>query len=152
TNIPLAGNAGALTNLNPAQIRTGPGLPLGALASTAGSNPQCVAISGNYAYVANNGSQMLQIVDVSTPSSPQVLGSLIVAGNPIAVAVAGRYVYLLYQFSTTLDVIDVSNPSNPVSVGLVATGNLPQSIALSGRYAYVVNNGQTGTRSLMAVD
>src|SRR5687768_11247915 len=50
-----------------------------------------VALSGNYAYVADrNGG--LQVIDVSNPASPQRVGGS--SGVPWGVAVSGNYAYL----------------------------------------------------------
>jgi hypothetical protein len=146
----FTGNAGGLTNVSPRAIASTPVLsatPIGSI--VVGTNPQCVAVSGRYAYVANYASKTLQIVDVNTPSNPQLLGAVTTSGNPIAVAAAGRYVYIEFQFSTSLEVIDVSNPASPIGVAVIPTGNFPAFIAASGRYAYIVNSGAS---TLMIAD
>ena len=52
-----------------------------------------VAVSGNYAYVAN-GAGSLRIIDVSTPSSPVEVGFFDTGGYPRRVAVSGIYAYV----------------------------------------------------------
>ena len=101
-----------------------------------GSGPSSVAISGRYAYVANFCGSTLQVIDVSNPASPSIVGSVGTgAKSPISVAVSGRYAYVANEGSDTLQVIDVSNPAGPSVVGSVVTGGSPFSVAVTGRYA-----------------
>ena len=50
-------------------------------ARTCLSQPWGVAVSGTYAYVASKNSDSLAVVDVSTPSSPTLVGVLIDSTN-----------------------------------------------------------------------
>jgi hypothetical protein len=83
----------------------------------------------------------LQVFDVSVPSSPVGVGSVVTGSEPYFVAVAGRYAYVANATAGTLQLFDVSIPSSPVSVGSVNAGGWLHSVAVSGRYAYVANNG-----------
>ncbi len=104
-----------------------------------GSLPQSIVVSGRYAYVVDQGSADLKVIDVSNPSAPVTVGSLGIGDLPTSIAVSGRYAYVVDYGSDDFKVIDVSNPSAPVRVGSLDIGTTPWSIAVSGRYAYVVD-------------
>jgi len=74
-----------------------------------------VALSGNYAYVAD-GAAGLQVIDVSNPASPQRVGGYNTSGFALGVAVSGNYAYL-GDLNAGVQVIDVSHPANPRRVG-----------------------------------
>jgi hypothetical protein len=80
---------------------------------------QGVAVQGNYAYIAT-GTDVLQIVDISNPASPHVVGeweceediTVCYIGTTVwRVDVAGDYAFV--RSSASLYVIDISNPTNP---------------------------------------
>ena len=78
-----------------------------------------VAVSGNYAYVAD-GSAGLQVIDVSNLANPQRVGGYNTSGDAYIVAVSGNYAYVADR-AAGLQVIDVSNPANPQWVGVCDT-------------------------------
>src|SRR6185369_1379918 len=60
-----------------------------------------VAVSGNYAYVADPGAAFgsvllggLHVIDVSNPSNCVLVGSCATSDAPIGVAVSGNYAYV----------------------------------------------------------
>ncbi len=93
---------------------------------------QHLTISGNYLYVSTGTG--LKIVDITTPASASVVGTLTGLINGGSIAVQGNYVYIMQQSSTgLLHVINISNKSNPVlqssptlfsnKVGVLIEGN-----------------------------
>ena len=52
-----------------------------------------VAVSGNYAYVADYTAG-LQVIDVSNPANPQRVGGYDTSGDALGVAVSGNYAYV----------------------------------------------------------
>src|SRR5436309_1420921 len=84
-----------------------------------GGEAHGVALSGNYAFVADNDAGM-QVIDISNPANPQHAGSYNAAGSALGVAVSGNYAYVMSYFYG-LHVIDVSNPANPRRVGRYAS-------------------------------
>ncbi len=52
-----------------------------------------MAVSGNYAYVAD-GLAGLQVIDVSNPANPQRVGGYDTSGYAHGVAVSGNYAYV----------------------------------------------------------
>jgi hypothetical protein len=114
-----------------------------------GSGPYSIAVSGNYAYVANYSSNTLQAIDISDPENPSVVGSVGTGNQPRSVAVLGIYAYVVNYSSKTLQVINISDPAHPSVVGSVGTGNQPRSVAVLGIYAYVVNSN---SRTLQVIN
>ncbi len=154
--VPLARLPSVLTTNNSANLTIGgtnivapltvlPAVPTAAIGSVGtGWAPYCVAVAGRYAYVVNYDGDTLQVIDVSTPSAPVVVGSVSTGteSGPKSVAVAGRYAYVADYGDNghNLQIFDVSNPSVPVSVGSVAAG-YAESVVVSGHYAYVTGDG-----------
>lgn len=71
------------------------------------SSPQSVTVVNGYAYIADD-TLGLQIVDVSDPSQPKVVGS-IKTGKAMDVAVSGDYAYVAAD-TAGLCIIDINNP------------------------------------------
>jgi hypothetical protein len=94
-----------------------------------------VAISGDYAYVADYGSG-LQVIDISDPTSPTLAGSYDTPGNAYDVAISGNYAYVADEGSG-LQVIDISDPTNPAPIGSYDTLDGAYAVGISGEYAYV---------------
>jgi hypothetical protein len=91
-----------------------------------------VVVSGNYAYVASDGSG-LQIIDISDPANPTFKGSYDTWGS-FGVAVSGNYAYVA-DADSGLQIIDISDPSNPNFKG--SYNSTVSDIALFENYAYV---------------
>jgi len=96
-----------------------------------------VAVSGNYAYLADHGSG-IRVVDITDPNAPTVVGHVDVPGWFVSMAVEGDHAYV--SDGTTLHVIDVSDPAAPRVVGAVDTPGAGGSVAVSGHYVYAAGN------------
>ena len=105
------------------------------------SIPYYVYIQGNYAYVVGGvPSGSLQIIDISKPSSPSIIGSGTTSGStPTKVYVQGRYAYVSNVRSSNFTVIDVSNPTSPSVVSQITIQN-SSDFYIQGNYAYVASN------------
>ena len=118
--------------------------------------PVSVSVAGNYAYVASQGSDALEIVDVSTPASPVHAGGISASLSdpfpiqPSSVYVSGNYAYLTDYGGYSgikggIEIVDVTNPAAPVYKGNLQDGsggallNYPNSVFVSGNYAYVAS-------------
>ena len=94
-----------------------------------------VAISCSYAYVADWESG-LHVIDVSTPSSPQLVCSVDTPDCACGVAISGSYAYVAGHNSGLL-VIDISSPFNPQLVGSLSIPGSAWGVVISGSYAYI---------------
>ncbi|NGX43298.1 MAG: Serine/threonine-protein kinase StkP [Chlamydiae bacterium] len=99
-----------------------------------------VAISGNYAYVADANTGGLQIIDVSNVTNPVRVGWYDTPGEARGVAVSGSYAYVA-DGNSGLQIIDVSNVTNPVRVDWYDTPGYAEEVVVSGSYAYVADAG-----------
>ena len=118
--------------------------------TTTGSNPRSVAVSGNYAYVVNPGSDNLQIFDIVNPTAPVLESTTPADSNPRSVAVFGNYAYVLNSSSNNMEIFDIVNPTAPVLEDTIATGSYPIFVSISSNYAYVVN-GTSNTLQIFNV-
>ncbi len=113
---------------------------VGALTSNPGHNS--VYVSGRYAYIVNDESSLLFIVDVSDPSSPTVVngsGTSIASGS-YSVFVSGRYAYI--GGISELQMWDVSVPTMPLLAGStnVSGGGSNQApVFVVGNNAYLTS-------------
>jgi len=98
-----------------------------------------VAISGSYAYVADDIAG-LQVIDITDPASPQLVGGVDTLDHAEGVAISGNHAYVAGQ-RAGLQVIDITDPASPQRVGGVDTPGYAYGVAISGNHAYVADNG-----------
>jgi hypothetical protein len=100
-----------------------------------------IAFQGNFAYVGVG--QSLDVVDVSNPDQPTLVGQSALMPGPIqGVAISGNDAYVIYRNGQVggFQVIDISNPVSPTVPPTAFTfrsQELPFVIAVSGNDAYV---------------
>ena len=105
-----------------------------------------VDVSGPFAYVAA-GATGLQVVDVTNPGAPVIVGSRNTSGNANDVKVRGNLAFIA-DGSSGLQILDVSTPTNPVLLGAVDTPGNAVDVVVRGNLAYVAD----GTAGLQIVD
>jgi hypothetical protein len=127
--------------------------------------PNGVAVSGNYAYVASYQSNALEIVNIANPAAPThasyltnstVTGAVLNSVNSIFIS--GNYAYLTPGGGFALgglEIVNITVPTAPVHEGFLADGtggavmNYPEKVFVAGNYAYVVSRN---SNSLEIVD
>ena len=124
----------------PTHVRT---IPLGVLAALN------ICVSDRYAYVTGMASSVVgglsrgEVIDISNPAQPVVVGQWDVVGTPGSLWLQGNYLYSIDEEADILQVVDVSNPSNPVSydfdIGIGDSGGGHLYGTVSGDYAYIVS-------------
>ncbi|MHC4212422.1 MAG: hypothetical protein ACYSWP_03510 [Planctomycetota bacterium] len=97
-----------------------------------------IAISNQKAYIAN-GLEGLQIVDISNPSSPILLGSFLTDGFASAVAVSGNIA--LVADGVNVYVLDVTDGRSPALTDIWSSNGWAGGVAIDGSYGYVANGG-----------
>ena len=99
-----------------------------------------VAVKGKYAYVLAQNNQSLVIIDISNPSSPQIVGSVsdsLLAGAR-RIKISGNYAYV-GTTNSKLTIVDISNPTSPQVVSSVNLGSgekFTGGLYVSGKYVY----------------
>jgi len=113
--------------------------------------PQCRDLGGCHvssaggAFAAVYGKYLfagLNVVVVSDPTAPTVVGRLPLSGSgtPTGLAVSGTNAYVVDD-SGRLHIVDVSDPRASGEIGYVDFGEPAYDVAISGTYAYVVTHG-----------
>jgi hypothetical protein len=104
-----------------------------------------LAVSGKYAYAAENATSTIRVYDISVPTAPVNIGSLTDTTNlpgPFSIKVVGNYAYVTGSGgSNRFTVVDVSNPTAPAIAGTIsnASFNGARGLYISGKYAYVAS-------------
>lgn len=94
------------------------------------SNAQKIAISENYAYIADYGGG-LRIMDISTPGV-STLTETVSLSNARNVALSDDYVFVKYNDGTSI--VDISDPGQPSVAGTISDS--VSILAVYGGYAY----------------
>jgi len=102
-----------------------------------GGSIVAVAVDGNYAYIGEGAS--LIILDISVPTSPAVVGRVVLPDSPWDIVIASDYAYVA-DWPGGFVVVDVSNPAEPVIVGSYETQGNAFGVAVVGNYAYVAHS------------
>lgn len=112
---------------------------------TVTSNAYAVALSGTYAYVADETAPGLRVINVANPAAPSQSGYLALSGiSPRGVAVRGTTAVVAGQISSGGSAVQVVNCVDPAAPRLVVPVLMPssaQSVAIAGDYAFVANGG-----------
>jgi hypothetical protein len=141
----LAGNAGlhVLDLSDPASPVEVASLPVPEALSAA------IEIAGSLAFVGSmgvgpegglTGTRGIEVVDISDPRAPAIIGSLDLPGDEsyrIMLAARGRYLYAGSEYG--IRVIDVGNPRNPVNITPSPIGGSTESMALRGSELLAAN-------------
>lgn len=96
-------------------------------------NGRDIAVRGDYAYLPDD---TLNVVDITNPGAPSLVGTAPISGYVQAMGISGEYGYVLAD--GVLRVYDLTNPTAPQEVGERDLPDLSADIAISGEYAYVV--------------
>ncbi len=114
-----------------------------------GARPWGVAVVGNKAYVANQGTNTVSVIDAGTGSA---IGAAIGVGSAPTGVVASADGAVLYVANRTSGTVSVIRTSDNTAVGsAIQVGSLPESITLNadGTRAYVTN---FGTNTVSVID
>ena len=126
-----------------------------------------VAVSGDYAYIANNLRWFneenfnvgLHVISINDPENPEEVGYCDVLDNAWGVTVSGNYAYLASNpewngeeyVGGGLHVISVLDPEHPEEVGYCDTPGWSYDVKVSGDFAYVAD-GYNGLRVISVAD
>jgi YVTN family beta-propeller protein len=135
----------------------------GALASigtiAAGTNPASAVAdpAGNFAYVANSGSNDISMYTINaTTGALTSIGTIAAGTEPVYVAVdpAGKFAYVTNFESNDVSMYTIDATTGALtSIGTIAAGQSPTSIAIhpSGKFAYVTNSASNDV-SIFSID
>jgi len=97
-----------------------------------------VYVQDDYAYVVDNtgGPDRMHILDISTPSSPVLVGSFNTVNSARDIFVLDNRAYVT-DYNAGLSIIDISTPSSPMTLGFFNTEGSARSVYTSDNYAYL---------------
>ncbi len=95
-----------------------------------------VAVSGDYVYAA--ASDSLVIVDISTPTNPNIVKSFVNNGSMVGVTVSSGIAYVVDMYMG-LYIVDVSTPTNPMEMSHLDYDGRAYDILVKDDYAYVAD-------------
>ena len=107
-------------------------------------NCYAVDTDGEYAYIGNGGT--FQVLDLSDPSSPQLVAEVILPDLVINICVSGDYAYVS-AWTAGLRIIDISDPKHPLEVSFYDEV-LIVDVAVSENYAFAADASKGGLRIL----
>ncbi|MDZ7722294.1 MAG: hypothetical protein U5R06_05555 [candidate division KSB1 bacterium] len=113
-----------------------------------------LAIALPYQYPANEQSTRLELVDTSSPESPDLTGSVMIPGRAKALSpvFSGHYIAAATSAgwkNNGLVIIDISNPAEPVVVDSLTETRDPVDIAVDGNTLILALNGSGRAESLL---
>jgi hypothetical protein len=133
-----------------------PGSVIGTFSRPSDGHPTAVAVARNYAYLTYTCGYYcyspLDVIDISDPAAPTLVGTTTVSWGTAGIAVQGSYACATgyYANPNYLRVVDVSNPAGPFSAAaFTLAGGHPQAVAVQGPYAYMLDYG---TNRLEVID
>jgi len=106
-----------------------------------------VAVAGNFAYVGEDAQPstlmlggVLNVIDVTIPANPSIIGTLTTPTGIDGVAVVGNVAYLGMEL-TGFETVDLSCKTNPIMLATmpVAGSSLPTGVVVTGGLAYVAD-------------
>jgi cysteine-rich repeat protein len=101
-----------------------------------------LAVSGNYAYLPDQTTSYLSVINISNSLAPTIVGHFPVLGtnDHYSIDISGNYSYVVNS-NNTLTKIDISNPAAPVLVNTLTDPrfSMPHYIKIKGNYAFVGN-------------
>jgi hypothetical protein len=95
---------------------------------------------GNYAYIGNGAA--LQILDISDPTSPQLVGEINVPSMIAYINISGSFAYVVdydegRYVHNGLHVINIENPSAPFILGFYPIQDEIRTFRVQDNYAYI---------------
>jgi Ca2+-binding RTX toxin-like protein len=108
-------------------------------------NANSIKVIGNLVFVTDEG-QGLQILNVSDPTTPTLVGSYDTTGTARGIDIVGNYAYI--GDGTALQVLDISNTAAPNLVATYNTNGTARGIDVQGLSAYVA---ETSSANLVEV-
>ena len=102
-----------------------------------GSTLTGMARDGTMLYTMDS-SDTLRVIDISTPTSPRIVGSLMLSGSPKDVRASGSIAYLA-AYTGGMQIVDFSTPASPRLIGSLPGsfpgGFVPRDVDGVGQFA-----------------
>ena len=137
TNVVVQTSGGNATNLNGFAYGIARGSKLSLVTAVSG-DCYSLDVSSNYAFIGEG--RNLVVVNVSSPSSPSRVNSILLPGTVYDIKIWGNYAYIA-NGEAGLQVVDISTPSSPKICGysLISSNVGANGITISGGRAFVAD-------------
>lgn len=102
-----------------------------------------LGVRGDYLFAVGTGTgnSYLYVFDISTPTTPVLVDTILTDEYPYTLVITGIYMFVGFQNSTTFTVYDISDPLNVVDVaGGTGMGTGVHGMNIVGDYMYCVSN------------
>lgn len=116
--------------------------------STAPGQAWDAHVQGNHAYVADDQNGGLQVIDVSDPYHPNIVGNYDTPGWAFSLSVDSNFVYMADGYTGSLQILNIGDPTNPTFVSHFDTHGWARGIFFANGIAYIAN----GNAGLEIVD
>lgn len=118
-----------------------------------GTTTNEIWVSGNYAYMATDGSELIT-ANISNPASIAIVSTLNLGGNQNADTIDGYGSTLALGRTSTgiVRFVDVSNPSSPQALGSVTVGGNVRDVTYDTTGAYLFVASDTGSSEFTVID
>ncbi len=113
------------------------------------TSPNGVALSGDYAFIADGG-QGLSIVRISDPANPVFVTSAKLSGFASGVVVRGSYAYLSAWDS--LQVFNVEDPAAPYIIGYYPAAAIVNGVDVRGSLAFIADGAYFDSNQFRIID
>jgi hypothetical protein len=110
-------------------------VPMGELVTT--GRPNALAVHGSVAYVSNIDPDTVDIVDISQPWAPVLLGTIPLAVTGMEVVDGMLYAIAIGDGLDALHVFDLGVPQTPQEIGTLMLPDGPRGLTIDGDYAYM---------------
>lgn len=94
-----------------------------------------VATKEHYAFIGNGA--LFQVLDISEPSSPKIIGEVMTEGIVYDIVLSANYAFSVYPFQ----IIDITSPASPEIVFSQPIGMSSMRLAIDGDYVYIGDFG-----------
>lgn len=119
-------------------------------------SPDDLKVQGDYAFVADSGSNRMTVIDISSQTSPKIVGSItdpkIDSPDGLYLDHSGKYAYIMGKSNSRLNVIDITDPTTPSLVTSFQDASVigtPEAVHVTGDYAYIADN--TGSMGVIDI-
>ncbi len=103
-----------------------------------GEGASSVVINGRYAYVANQASSSVSVVDIANLDRPRVVTTTALSALPRALALSGNTLFVAGDTTGAFFTLDVSDPANPRLLNTVGGGSF-YDVAVQNGFAYLAD-------------
>lgn len=109
------------------------------LSEITGISASSIYVAGKFAYLVDNSSNELNIINIAEPSVPSIIETFPLSAGVNSIHVNGPYAAVTSQGQGRLKLINISNPNAPFLIDSVEIGADSRTVFMSGSFIYVLD-------------